>query len=381
MIVDGNLADNMADIAGYIDQLNGEEQDGPLVQVAAELAATEEPSQQQELYFTLAEGSAGLLKGPLNDLEASYNLLLFVLSQAPDFGTLMPVILANLASDIPESSAQQLVILAILGNLFNIMPRNSRFRFDVFNKIVDFSIAAGTLGQLVPQLSQLPEWLAEWNATEDNKTDIYNKLVNSLNTLSPKATYQLLLAASKANAAGDITEQLVTDVLANTHIYDFDEVLAVPAVQQLPKTNSDLYATLKAVSIGDYDAFKSLPAASNPQIQSKARVVALAKIAGTKRAVSYAQISAATGVEASRVEILVIDAIKAGLIKGRMDQFKQELLVEQVTPVGEFTNAHWEEIEKRLGAWKESLSNVLAISKSARDNSDRVANLSKALRA
>lgn len=369
MIVDGVLADNIAEIAAYIDSLSGEETMYPL---AVELRSASDDAHCQELYFALAEGSSALLQAPITEFEPAYNLLLHVLSTAPDFNTLLPVILANLASDVPESEAQQVVILAVLGNLFNLLPDESAHqRLVVFSKVLDFASAANSVRQLVPQLDVISKWVVDWSKVDSTGAyEIASRINDLLERASPKESYRFVLNTCREGIA-ELAPLVATRALESPFVYDFDEVLALSAIQQKPELVSEIQEVANGNAKGT----------SRPAAQKKASIFALAKISSEKRELSYSEVAAATGVSESVVEPLIVDAVKSGLLEARMNQLKSKLSVERVVAVGEFSTAHWQEIDNRLEAWKKSLEAVRDANRSASSESDQIIEYKKLLKA
>lgn len=338
MIVDGPLGSNMAWIAEYIDQLNEDEQN-TLSQLVSELFTADEPP--QELYFNIAEQSGALLKAPDQWFTPAFNLLIYVLSTAPDFSVLVPVILAHLNIGVAEPKL--LLIMGVLANLFNIMPVDSKLRFDVLSKIIDFSNATGTLAQVTPQLSQLPDWLKQWKIDDETATEFYTKVIDLVEKhVGAKQAHALLVDANKVLDNETLAKRLVSSSLEDSFTFSFDKIVELAPVQKLNDP------TLSAVVSGDVAAIKS----DNQQVLTKARAIAFAKLASSNHKVTYDEISKTTGVKDDlELEILAIDAIKAGFFTGRMDQVNRVFNVESATVVGEFTMEHWKTLDDRLSAW------------------------------
>lgn len=369
MIVDGVLADNIAEIAAYVDGLNNED---VMVPLATELRSASDEAHRQELYFALAEGSSALLKAPITEFEPAYNLLLHVLSTAPDFNTLLPVILANLASDVPESEAQQVVILAVLGNLFNLLSDDSAHqRLVVFSKVLDFAAASNSVRQLVPQLDAISKWIVAWSKADNTGAyEIASRINDLLEKEAPKESYQFIFSTCR-DGISQLAPLLATRTLESPFVYDFDGVLALDSINQ----NSELATELREVANGNSKG------TTRPSAQAKARIFALAKVASQKRELAYSDVATAAGVSESQVEPLVVDAVKAGVLEARMNQLQHSLRVERVGAVGEFGTAHWQEIEARLKSWKASLEAVRDANRTAESDGDRIVEYKKLLKA
>lgn len=371
---DSSLSDITSGIARYLDELN-EDSETSLLQLANEIQSAEDESERQQLYFTLAENASLLQNAPPQKFESSYNQLLYVLMSAPEFAKLMPVVLANLAGDMPKSSAAQMNVLAVLSNLYNILPVNSELRFDVFDRIIDFSCSTGTIAPLIPQLRQLGQLLKFWHIDEARAADLCNKVYSILQPCYPRDAYAILHDVVRHFNNADLAAELVETALKSTFVFDLDFVLEIKSVQDLESSRPDLLNLLRITASGDVAAFQKTEQAQDAVIADKVRVMALVSLASKNTILPYDQISASTGVPADGVELLIVRAIKSGLVGGKMHQNTKEFQVQSVTPVGEFGIEQWKVIDESLSAWKNSLLKTLDSIKNVQNSPSRVREL------
>lgn len=387
MIVDGLLGDYVQEVSAYLDQLNGLQpaQEGGLEDTTSKLMEDENSENQEETFKAIAEKSHIVSKAPEKDFESAYNLILHILTFSSKLTEILPILLKNLLEHTPEYPNGSLMVLSVLTNLFNILPVQSPLRYQVFISILDFAKSTSNAHLLVNQLKQLPQWIFEWGIEESKKQQVYVKVSEVLSTLDPESSYKYLFDAvscitvETADGSNDsLTSQLVKTALASDEIYDFDDILALPAVQKLKDNAPDLYKLLGIVSSGDSNAFASFNGkvtdVDMEAVESKVKVLALAALAfqcSADESVSYESISKAINVPEDEVELWVIDAIRAKLVEGQLCQIEKKFAIHRATPIGKFGQEEWKEVAVRLDKWKTSLRDVYDVIRNARENAQK----------
>lgn len=140
---------------------------------------------------------------------------------------------------------------------------------------------------------------------------------------------------------------LAIAALLSDNIYNFGDLLSHPIVDALKGTEHEwMGVLLMAFNAGDIGKFESLSNQLHSQplltqqmtfLQQKIRLMTLIESMfrrqGTgARTVGFGQISGETRMPANEVEHLVMKALALGLIKGGIDQVRQEVTVEWVQP-------------------------------------------------
>jgi translation initiation factor 3 subunit M len=376
MIVDGVLRDYVEEISEYIDKLDGDENQ-TFAQQSIQKMESEDEAALAELFTSLAQKSAVLSKAPETEFEPAWNLLLHILTFAPHLTELLPTVTKNLVDNVPDVSSGAHLVLSVLANLFNILPATSPLRYDVFETIVEFAAKTGNVHLLSTQFKNLPQWLKEWGVGPNQQSEIYGKIGDILSSSSnDDKAYTYLFEASKHVNATEIASRLVSIALASEDVYDFDDLLALESVQALRSSNSALFDVLDKVSVGDFKGYESLsvpPGVDAEAVNRKVKVLALSQACykSGERNISYADIAKGIDVPETEVELWVIDAVRAGLVEGRLSQMDRMLDVHRATPIGSFGMEEWKQVEKRLEDWKTSLKDVLDVLNSARDTAGR----------
>jgi len=292
------------------------------------------------------------------------------------------------------SSAQHGPSLAIMAltTIFNILPLASESRYHVFLailKVIKSTFSSHAFEALIPQLEvNVPNWLSAWQLDDEDARNLhvaiadvasatahndlaYKYLLNALETISSAS-------ASEAESQA-LAKRTLIAALTNPSVIDFTALAASEAIQGLRRSESNLFDLLEIFSSDDYSSYtdfletNSLSALSIPEsaaevLSTKIRLLTLATIAASSptRSVPYSAIASALQVPSEDVEMWVIDAIRAGLIEGKLSQLKQEFLVQRAT-YRVFGEKQWAEIQGRLMVWRRSLESVLTVVRNERE--------------
>jgi len=131
-----------------------------------------------------------------------------------------------------------------------------------------------------------------------------------------------LLAKS---ARGRAVVGIISQTLASKRVFVFGELLAMASVQALRETDHAPHLRLLELfaygTCSDYRAAAdSLPALNAPQI-AKLRLLSVISLAKRSNVLPYAALHAELAVETLRdVEDVIIEAMYAGLVSGKMNQ-------------------------------------------------------------
>lgn len=366
MIVDGVLGDYVQEVSEFIDQLEQKSGEGSLEAYTGELMASENPENQEKTFQAIADHAKSLSLAPEKEFESAYNLVLHILTFSSQLRTLLPGVLSGLTDNVPQTPSGPASVLAVLANLFNILPPTSPLREDVFRVVIKFAQDTNQLISVAPQLKRLPQWIKEWGTDEKAAAELYSLVSDALENFGDEdAAYSALKDAVAAGATGELAARFAKASLVSDKVYELDAILDMPAVASLKSSHADIVSDLEATSKGDYKSVKDSAA------QRKARVIALAALAGTKATVKYSEIASALEVPEESVELWVIDAIRAGVVEGRLSQMDKEFYVHRAVPVGKVGPEQWKEVSDRLDRWKVALKDVYDVLKNARETSER----------
>ncbi|XP_030629311.1 COP9 signalosome complex subunit 7b-like [Chanos chanos] len=136
-----------------------------------------------------------------------------------------------------------------------------------------------------------------------------------------------------SNSSGEVLIALINQLLEAPGIYVFGDFLELPCVQEMAKgPNAGYTELLKMFAYGTYHDYKAhrstLPPLSEAQ-RNKLRLLTIVSLAGKMQCISYSVLQSALELRSLRqLEDLLIDALSADVIRGKLDQFHQQLEVD-----------------------------------------------------
>jgi translation initiation factor 3 subunit M len=389
-LVEGPFEELAGELATYLDTIKAE---GSTVaaDITPLLADPEKPEQQTNkdaVLKKLVSSSSVLNSAPERELQAAYNLLIHLISQAPEPDKYLPPVCKFLTSPITSSSHNGTgIALGILGTIFNTIPPNDDTRYHVLLAIIDVIKGSGNYETLQPQLKSLDPWIQEWELDSEEARKLYLAVSNAASAAGePDDSYIYLLKAlrtlqddASSAEARDLSLKALKASFQNDKHFDFQDLTALDSVQALRKSDPVWSELLELFSSENYDDLQDFKE-SNPSFCSdsgldeevldrKMRLLTLASLAAQAsqtRTLPYSTIAKALNVPSEDVEVWVIDSIRSGLVEGKLSQQKQEFLIHRST-YRVFGENQWREVASRLETWKSSLVNVLAVIRSQKE--------------
>lgn len=336
----------------------------PLIAAGQDAEVLDELIQQSNVYYKSGK-----------DIESLFNSIsrLICMVKPEQSAALVRKLTSALASD--DIAGHEPTRLKILGTLFNNLEVASPSRYDTFLNLLSLIARTGSVSSISSQLPKLDAWIPDWHITVDQTRVLYKKLVDVLkacrqNKLSSEVLIKYIAtfngatsdayAAVKADAVN-----LISQVLVDSETFEFNNILALGAVQQL-KTEKifELLSLFAAGSFTRYLAFQQANSAwltasgiSEDALSQKVRLLTLSALFAAQSEVSYATIATTLAVPETEVERWVIDVIRAGLVEAKVDQVHQKVLVSRSTHT-KFDRAEWELVKERLHAWTKHISEV-----------------------
>lgn len=329
------------------------------------------------------------------EITPSYNLLIHLTLQSSDPDLFLPRICGYLAKPITTSPQfGPTLAISILTTIFNTLSSNDPSRYHVLLAIVAVIRQSGSgyaFEALKPQLAnQLPTWLSSWDLDDKEVQKLHLAVADSATaagdeSLAQSHVLQALQTIPSAEASQPAARELAVRALAaalrRPNVFDFTSLTASDAVQALRTSDSTLFELLEIFTSDTLDAYEEFIAAtplatisggvlaeSADALKTKIRLLTLTSIAASapSRSLPYSAIASALRVEASDVEMWVIDTIRAGLVEGKLSQLRQEFLVHRAT-YRVFGEKQWSEVQGRLMVWRRSLEGVLSVIRAERE--------------
>ncbi|KAL6781811.1 hypothetical protein ACKKBF_B09490 [Auxenochlorella protothecoides x Auxenochlorella symbiontica] len=158
--------------------------------------------------------------------------------------------------------------------------------------------------------------------------------------------------------------ELISRATTEPDLATFGDLLHLTAVQEL--SNTEDAAALSLLNLFSYGTWQDYSGqASGLRLtaaqERKLRALTVLSLAASRRRLAYAELLPALGLQDVRdlEDILVTNCIGAGLVRGRLDQAEQCLLVEE-SVARDASPAQLSAIAASLGAWLDSARGVAA---------------------
>ena len=388
-LVEGSFEELASELATYLDTLKGADSNvlsevTPLLADAESEASAPSTTNKDDVLKKLVGASSVLNNAPERELQAAYNLLIHLISQAEDPDMFISRICQYLTQPItasPHNGAG--LALGILGTLFNTVEPDDETRYFVLLAIVDVIKGSRNFETLQPQLKGLEDWISEWECDPAQARKLYLAISDAAAAATePAQSYIYLLKtlrtlqneASSAEAR-TLSQRALKAALQDPTHFDFQDLTALDSIQALRKSDETLFELLELFSSENYeelqefketnDDFLSSATLDEDILDRKMRLLTLASLAShaaDSRTLPYAQIARALSIPSADVEMWVIDCIRSGLVEGKLSQSGQVFLVHRCS-YRNFGEKQWREVE----TWKGSLNNVLAVIRAQRD--------------
>ena len=391
-LVEGGFEELAIELATYLDSIKGEGSN-VAADITPQLADPEKEGRPKDtnkdaVLKKLVTASQVLNSAPERELQAAYNLLIHLVSQAEEPERYLPPICKNLTLPITSSPANGTGIgLGILGTIFNTIQPDDDTRYYVLLSIVELINKSSNFETLEPQLKNLDNWMTEWEMSDQEQRKLYLAVSDTAAAAkNTESSYAYLLRAlrtlqdsASSQEAHDLSLRALKTALQNEKHFDFQDLTSLDSIQALRKSEQTWYELLECFSAENYDDFQDFKEGNNSFLSSnnlnedildrKMRLLTLASLSAQSaqtRTLPYAHIAKALDIPAGDVEMWVIDCIRSGLVEGKLSQQKQEFLMHRST-YRVFGVNQWREVASRLETWRASLTNVLQVIRSQKE--------------
>ena len=362
IVVDNDLKDSVREYVQVVDGLNGNTELATKVESLLPSQQDQAISNKSKLFTILQQASTAETLKHLTDkeFEPTVYLLIHILSQldsidsvlinesSPIYNLLLTINPKQPLSLRDRKSIRSTSVLSVLSTIFNLIPRDSKTRIYVIKQILK-----------VIQTSDV-----EFNAIEDN---ISGNLVNWL---------------KECNAKDDEIKEIFKFAL-ESKIVDVSFLVNNNVASALKKNNDKLtqlfaqYVRGETISTDDISAAdSSLPVSF---IHQKSRILNLARFFASKSLSSdhddiifkYSEIETASN--STELEELLVEAIKAGVLEGKINQIDETFYLSRVNRFilageDEANAENWNLVKRALQQWLDSIRNIDDIVKATREN-------------
>jgi translation initiation factor 3 subunit M len=268
----------------------------------------------------------------------------------------------------------------LLIHVLNATESSSAKHFSLFLRVLQYAQQTKQSLPLDQYLSSIDTLLDNWKVpkNDERRRQVYLLFASILRESGKrKEAYAIyrnyLYSLDKIDDVDNVTEAIKEAI----HVaYQFDDLLQIPIIQQLEKSNANLVALLKILNSGSYDEFKQFANTNNveqisgstaDQIGNKMRLLTLCSLTLGINELPYGTVAQKLQIDENEVEKWVIRAIAANLIDARLNQLEKKVYINKSLH-RQFGKNEWQLLQKQLQEWHTSLSNLTKVLTSQRNS-------------
>jgi len=285
------------------------------------------------------------------------------------------------------SHASASIRLQLLLDTFNSIPTSAtRARHAVFCVIMDFAAANELVAVLAPQLDAIESRTETWGLPVKERRQLHMKIATALKSAGDSAmTFKFIVkylslfeAADEMVVAFPLAIEAAVIAIQDPVQHDCAQLLRLAAVVALKSASGkeasahrllEIFGSEKLASYQEFvSANKSAVADLGLDHEScveKMRMLSLVNLATECSEIPYSTVAETLQIKPEEVEPWVIRVSRAGLVKTRMNQLREVVVVSR-TKVRVFNNNDWAQLGTQVGAWKDSLTNLQSMIREAK---------------
>lgn len=280
--------------------------------------------------------------------------------------------------------------LQLLLDVFNSIQHTAHQALhSVFCLVIDFVAANEMIDQLSCRLPAMEGPIDSWALKQSDLRSLYVKLARALRGAGEQ--YQLMtfkfickylalfaVADKDTTSAFPLAVEAAVLAIQDPMQHDCNHLLSLPPVAAMEKAGGKEASAHRLLQIfggeklESYNQFVQQNSSAVAELgldhevcTNKMRLLSLANLATENAEIPYSTIADALAIEASDVEAWVIKASRAELIKARMDQLRQVVVVSR-TKFRVLQANDWSMLGNQVGTWKNSLSHLQSLLLQAR---------------
>jgi len=307
------------------------------------------------------------------DVESVLNSIVSLLIQVPQTGDARcPKLIAAFCDKLVKCTANKLVAvnLRVLQNLFEGLGDHKEFRYIVYHSLI---VIAGKTNQMhiVPtDLDKIKTWFT--GISIDKYQDLFRLLHDVLlqtknSELASKVMIELLGTYTEENAsqARSDAQKCIVSSLADPATFLLDNLLPLKPVKSLEgQPIHNLLNIFVADKLAAYIAFYKSNQAfvdslglQHEQNLKKMRLLTFMQLAESKKEISFDEVKTDLQLTDDEVEPFIIDVLKTKLVRAKIDQLNQKILVSS-TMHRTFGRQQWQQLKDTLSLWQMNLTKV-----------------------
>lgn len=387
IVVDSDVADSVREYASTLDAAHGSSEFSTALRALVGGSSFGSQTPDSAGLVACLEGQLAATPSPLikladREFEPTCNLLLHLFSRlysvesavAKRNGSDTPLIAAIVACS-PTSqlalkdrrSIKATSVLAVLSTVFNLLLPSLPTRIQIVDLIlevaktskVDFALLQDSIGQ------NLVSWAQQCNASQETVRSLFYKFI-AIDTVRDVRSLQLIKEFTQTFPPLDQEVDIIAQYALASPVVDVSFIMSRDLDSAVNRKATPLAKVLASYVAGD------LISDQGDAVFEKSRILALARffdqLPGQLR-FQYTDFPAEI-VKGTDVETLVVDAIKAKVIEGKLNQMEQAFYLARTNRLvlPSAPAEQWRAVADVLQEWKSALTNVDELVKSSRES-------------
>ena len=260
----------------------------------------------------------------------------------------------------------------LLGHQLNCYQPLLKSTYDLLTNVLRLVKETKQVRHVILDIKQIVGWLVKWNADIQEQRDIFRLLHEAFSALNEgenaiEALVQLLrlYTENEAVEAKSDAHLCVISHIAHPKIFVMDHLLDLHPIRALD--GQLIYELLQIFVTGDINDyvefynnnidFVEKLAVTHDENLKKMRLLTLASMAQGCEQLEFCDLIENLKLEKDEVEAFVIEAIGAKLIRGKINEPEEKVLICSTTN-RTFTETEWNIIKNKLESWQKNLNAV-----------------------
>jgi len=273
---------------------------------------------------------------------------------------------------IEDTSPRTALKSKLLGHQFNCYQPSLPSTYTLLLNVLKLIKETGTMRYVNLDINQIGEWLEKWKCDVQEQRDIYRLLHEAFSAINQgeKAIQALvrllkLYAENEGVDAKSDAHICVISHIAHPTIFVMDHLLDLHPIRALDgQLSHELLQIFVNGDLNDYiefynnnQDFVEKLAVTHEESLCKMRLLTLASMAQDCTEIEFAQLTDKLNLPLEDVEPFIIEAIASGLIKGKINEPEEKVLISS-TINRTFKEAQWGMIKGRLELWHKNLTSI-----------------------
>ncbi|EPY53478.1 translation initiation factor eIF3m [Schizosaccharomyces cryophilus OY26] len=368
LVVDSSVEEQVEELAVFLDQVEANQEKNVLASCKQFLASE---NINEALSFLLNRLSL-LSQISEKEFEPMMNVFVSLLQESTTYEEHVVKFCQALESIVEQNTSFVPFALSVLSTLFNASIKDHQHaRLHILNSVVTITTRFNYYQLLSPYFVYFPEWLHEAGVSVSDQRAFYVFVSKVIQSYDEEQSFAFLLEAVKMapSSTDEAVRELVQHAVNSPKYFFYDDIVTLPAIQQLEQATLQLLGILSGGMIEDFfswmDANRSFcqqEKFDQEAITRKMKLLTIASLAtqAPNNVLSYKDIAKVLQTDESEVELWIIDVIRAGLVEGRMSQLNQTFLIHR-SSYRVFGKHEWISLHEKLAKWSSSLQYMLQV--------------------